>query len=282
MTDLWHYAFVHNALLAGAIVALLAGVVGPFVVTRNMAFAVHASAEVGFTGAAGALLIGLPPQVGLLGAALATAVAIGVLGVRVRERDAAIGTTLAFGLGLGALFLSLYTRYANEAFSLLFGTILGISAQDVVLTAAVAAASLATLAVVYRPLRFASVDPEVAMARGVPVRGLSIVFLVILAFAVAEAVQVVGVLLILTLLITPAAAAERLTPSPGWATAWSAGIALAATLGGIVSALYRPWPVSFFVATYSFAAYLLARWLGPRLEARRRSRQAGSAGTAEG
>lgn len=270
MTDLWQFAFVHNALFAGAIVAVVAGVVGPFVVTRNMAFAVHAAAEVGFTGAAGALLIGISPQIGLLLASLMGAVTIGALGVRVRERDAAIGATLAFALGLGALFLSLYTRYANEAFALLFGTILGISARDVLVSAGIGLIALGLLAVVYRPLRFASLDADVAAARGVPVRALSIVFLVILAFAVTEAVQVVGVLLLLTLLITPAAAAERLTASPGWATVWSIAIALGATLGGIVSALHWPWPVSFFVATYSFAAYLLARWLGPRMGAAQR------------
>jgi len=269
MTTLWHYAFVQDALLAGAIVSVVAGLVGPFVVMRNMSFAVHSVAEVGFTGAAGALLVGVSPTLGMLGFTLVAAVAIGLLGVRVRERDVAIGATLAFALGLGALFLSLYTRYANEAFNLLFGTILGISRQDVVFSATVGLLSLLALAAVYRPLRFASVDPDVAAARGVPVRLLSAVFLVILAFAVAEAVQVVGVLLLLTLLISPAAAAERLTPHPGWATAYSVLIALACTTGGIVCALYQPWPPSFFVSAFSFAAYVSARLVGPALAARR-------------
>ena len=267
---LWHYAFVHNALYAGVIVAVVAGLVGPFVVMRNMSFAVHALAEVGFTGAAGALLVGASAVSGMLGFTFVAAVAIGLLGVRVRERDVAIGATLAFALGLGVLFLSLYTRYATEAFNLLFGTILGISRQDVLFSAAVGAVALVALAAVYRPLRFASVDPDVAAARGVPVGLLSAIFLVILAFAVVEAVQVVGVLLLLTLLISPAAAAERLTPHPGWATAWSVVIALVCTVGGIVLALYKPWPPSFFVSALSFLAYILARLAGPALAARRR------------
>ncbi len=278
MTSLWHYAFVHNALLAGAIVAVVAGLVGPFVVMRNMSFAVHGVAEVGFTGAAGALLIGVAPTTGMLAFTVLAAVAIGLLGVRVRERDVAIGATLAFALGLGVLFLSLYTRYANEAFNLLFGTILGISRQNVEFSAVVGLVTLLALAAVYRPLRFSSVDPDVAAARGVPVRLLSAVFLVILAFAVAEAVQVVGVLLLLTLLISPAAAAELITPHPGRATALSVLIALGCTLGGIVLALYKPWPPSFFISTLSFFVYLLARLLGPRLGARRRSVPDGAVG----
>ena len=273
MTSLWQFGFVHNALLAGAIVALVSGLVGPFVVARNQSFGVHAVAEVGFTGAAGALLVGLPPTVGMLGFCVLAGLAIGLLGVEARERDVAIGATLAFALGLGVLFLSVYTRYANEAFSLLFGTVLGISRQQVIFSAIVGAITLAALAVVYRPLRFASVDPEVAVARGVPVRLLSAVFLVLLAFAVAEAVQVVGILLLLTLLISPAAAANHLTAHPGWATALSVAIAMGCTLGGIVLALYVPWPPSFFIATLSFIAYLGARLAGPALNGRARAAQ---------
>jgi zinc/manganese transport system permease protein len=234
-----------------------------------MGFAVHGLAEVGFTGAAGAVLVGAPPALGVLVAAFATAVAIGVLGVRLRERDIAIGAVLAFGMGLGVLFLTLYTRYATEAFSILFGTILAVSRDDVVRSAVVSAVALAALVVIYRPLRFASVDPEVAAARGVPVRLLSSVFLVILALAVTEAVEVVGVLLILTLLIIPAGAAQRLTSHPTAVTLLSVVIALVVTLGGIACAVYTSWPVSFFVASLSFAIYVCARVGGPRLRARR-------------
>ncbi len=263
MSSLWHYAFVQHALLAGIITAVLAGCIGPIVTARNMSFAVHGLAELGFTGAAGAVLLGAPPMVGVLTATFAAAAAIGVLGVRLRERDIAIGSVLAFGTGLGVLFLSITQRYATEAFSILFGSILAVTTADLIRSLIIGAVAIVVLAVIYRPLRFASVDPEVAEARGVPVRLLSTVFLLLLALAVSEAVQVVGVLLILTLLIVPSAAAQRLTTNPGFAVAYSVGIALVATIGGLACAIYTSLPVSFFVSALSFAAYLLARSVGP-------------------
>lgn len=262
---IWQYAFVHNALFAGAIVAVVSGLVGPFVVMRNMSFAVHGVAELGFTGAAGALLVGLSPSVGLLIFALGASAVMGALGEESRERDVAIGTTLAFGLGLGVLFISLYTGYAQEAFSLLFGTILGISSSDVLLALVVGAVTVVLLLLVYRPLRFASVDPEVAEARGIPLNVMAMIFAAILAFAVVEAVQVVGVLLLLTLVITPAAAAQHLTSHPTRVMFLSVAIALISALGGIVLALYIAWPVSFFVSAISFAAYLGSRLVGAQL-----------------
>lgn len=273
MTSIWHYAFVQHAFLAGAITAVVAGFVGPLVTMRNMSFAVHGLAEVGFTGAAGAVMIGLSPAAGVLTASFSAALAIGVLGVRVRERDVAIGSVLAFGIGLGVLFLSLSTRYATEAFSILFGSILAVSEQDVIRSIAVGMIALLALGVVYRPLRFASVDPDVAEARGVPVRLLSAVFLLILALAVTEAVQIVGALLVLTLLIVPAGAAQRFTSHPTRIVVYSVLIALAATLGGLTSAIYTSWPVSFFVSAFSFAAYVAGHLIGRRpLGARRGSR----------
>lgn len=265
MTSLWHYAFVQQAVQAGAITAILAGFVGPFVTARNMSFSVHGLAEVGFAGAAGAVLLGLPPAAGLLTASFSAALAIGALGVRLRERDIATGSVLAFGVGLGVLFLTLSPRYLTEAYAILFGSILAVSRQDVVRTAVVGVGALAALALVYRPLRFASIDPDVAEARGVPTRLLSIVFLLILALAVSEAVQVVGVLLILTLLIVPPGAAQRLTAHPGLIVAYSVLIALTSVLGGLVCAVYTSWPVSFFVSAFTFAAYLAARLVGPML-----------------
>jgi zinc/manganese transport system permease protein len=257
--SLWHYAFVQHALLAGIITAVLAGIVGTIVTARNMSFAVHGLAEVGFTGAAGAVLVGLSPGVGVLATTFSAALAIGLLGVRLRERDIAIGSVQAFGTGLGVLFLALSTRYATEAFSILFGSILAVTPEDLIRSLAVGAVAIAALAAIYRPLRFASVDPEVAEARGVPVRLLSTLFLLILALTVAEAVQVVGVILIFTLLIVPAAAAQRLTAHPGLAVVYSVIIALTATLAGLVCAIYTSWPVSFFVSAFGFLAYLLAR-----------------------
>jgi zinc/manganese transport system permease protein len=260
------YDFAQNALAAGIVIAVVAGVVSRFVVARGMSFAVHALAELGFTGAAGAVLLGVSPVAGLLVGTTASALLIGLLGVRLRERDTVVGVVMAFGLGLGVLFLTLYPRYATTAFAILFGTITGVSRGEVVLLVSIGAAALLALAVVYRPLTFATVDPEVAEARGVPVRALGVAFLLIMAAAVAEAVQVVGVLLILTLLITPGASAERLTAAPGRATALSVGIALVSVVGGIVLSLAVNLPVSVFVTALSFAAYLLARGVaGPRM-----------------
>jgi zinc/manganese transport system permease protein len=259
------YEFVQNAIAAGIVIAVVSGVVSRFVVARNMSFAVHALSELGFTGAAGFILVRLSPVLGLLAGTAVTAIFIGALGVRARGRDVVVGVVMAFGLGLGVLFITLYKGYANQAFAILFGTITGVSRADVVLLVGIGILTLAALAVVYRPLTFATVDPEVAEARGVPVGALAVAFLLIMAAAVAEAIQVVGVLLILTLLITPGAAAERLTPRPGIATAWSLAIALLCVLGGILLSLVTNAPVSVFVTTLSFACYLVARFiLGPR------------------
>ena len=261
------YEFVQNALVAGVLVAVMAGLVSRFVVARNMSFAVHALAEVGFTGSAGFILIGLSPVLGLLTGSMLTALFIGALGLRIRERDSVVGVIMAFGLGLGVLFITLYPRYSGEAFAiLLIGAITTVSRGDLMLLVAVAAVTIVGLGVMYRPLTFATVDPLVAEARGVPVRLVSILFLLMLAAAVAEAVQIVGVLMILTLLITPGATAERLTAQPGLATVASVGIALLATLGGILLALVTAVPVSFYVTTVAFVCYLAARAGSPLLE----------------
>ncbi|MGD0122494.1 MAG: metal ABC transporter permease [Candidatus Limnocylindrales bacterium] len=279
MSELVHllgYSFVQNMLLAGVLVATVAGLVSRFVVARSMSFAVHALAEVGFTGSVGFLLLGLSPVLGLLSGSFLVALIIGALGLRVRERDAVVGLVMAFGLGVGVLFLSLYGRYATEAMALLFGAITAVSQGDIILMVVVAVVTIAGLAVMYRPLTFATVDPIVAEARGVPVRLLSILFLLLLAAAVAEAVQVVGVLLILTLLITPGATAERLTSHPGLATLASVSVALLATVGGILLALLTGAPVSFYVTAIAFVLYMGARLGAPAL-ARLRSRGANSA-----
>jgi zinc/manganese transport system permease protein len=254
--------FVHTALLAGAVVAVVSGVVGTFVVMRRMSFAVHALSELAFTGAAGALVLGLDPIVGLLAGSLVVGGALGSLGVQSHERDAAIGSVLAFGLGVGVLLLSLYRGYATEATNLLFGSIVGVSDGQLALLSGCGVMVLATVAVLYRPLLFASTDPGMAEARGVPVRLVSVVFLLALAVASAIAVQVVGVLLVLTLLVTPAAAAQRVASNPARAVLLSVTVSLIATLGGILLSLQWNAPVSFFVSAISFAAYLAARLLG--------------------
>jgi zinc/manganese transport system permease protein len=254
--------FVHTALLAGGVAAVVSGAIGIFVVTRGASFAVHAISELGFTGAAGALVIGLNPVVGMIGGSLAVGSVLGVLSLRGRERDSAIGAVLAFGLGVGVLFLSLYQGYATQATNLLFGSIVGVSDRQLLELSIVAAIVLFGVAGLYRPLLFSSVDPEVAEARGVPLRRLSIAIFLLLALTTAEAIQVVGVLLVLTLVITPAAAAQRLTPRPGRALLLSIAIAVVSTEGGILLSLAQPWPTSFFISALSFAAYAGARLYG--------------------
>ena len=251
--------FVHTAMLAGAVVAIVSGAIGVFVVMRGLSFAVHAISELGFTGATGALVLGLSPVVGMIGGSLAVGAALGVLSLRGRERDSAIGAVLAFGLGLGVLFLSLYQGYATAATNILFGSIVGVDDAQLVALAGVAALVLVALAIVYRPLYFAAIDPEVAAARGVPVRALSVAIFLLVALTTAEAIQVVGVLLVLTLVITPAAAAQRLTVRPGLTVLLSIGIALVSTEGGILLSLAKDWPTSFFISAISFAFYVAAR-----------------------
>jgi zinc/manganese transport system permease protein len=260
--ELLHQHFVHTALLAGAVVAVLSGAIGVFVVTRGLSFAVHAISELGFTGAAGALVIGIDPVIGMIGGSLAVGMSLGLLSLRGRERDSAIGAVLAFGLGLGVLFLSLYQGYATEATNLLFGSIVGVDDNQLLVLSLVGVIVVAGLVVLYRPLQFASVDPDVAAARGVPVRALSVGIFLLLALTTAEAIQVVGVLLVLTLVITPAAAAQRLTVRPGLMLALSVAIALLATEGGILLSLAHSWPTSFYISSLSFGTYLLARAYG--------------------
>jgi zinc/manganese transport system permease protein len=258
-TQLLAQHFVHTALWAGAVAAVVSGAIGVFVVARGMSFAVHAISELGFTGAAGALVIGINPVLGILGGSLLVGFVLGLLSLRGRERDSAIGAVLAFGLGLGLLFLSLYQAYATEALNLLFGNIFGVSDTQLRNLVIVGTVVLLGLALLYRPLLFSSVDPEIAAARGVPLRALSVAIFLLLALTTAEAIQVVGVLLVLTLVITPAAAAQRLTGRPALALLVSVAIALVSTEGGILLSLAKSWPPSFFITAISFAFYVAAR-----------------------
>jgi len=253
------------------VVSGLGGAFGGFVVSRGMSFAVHAVSELGFTGAAGALFLGIDPVVGLLAGSLALGAVLGALTVRGRERDAAIGSVLAFGLGVGVLLISQFHGNATAATNLLFGSIVGVNDGQLAVLGGVAVPVLAVLAFAYRPLLFASVDPEGAEARGVSLRLISVLLLLLLALTTAEAIQVVGVLLVLTLVITPAAAATRLTARPMLALALSVAIAFAATEGGILLSLVKSWPTSFFISAISFAVYVAARIVGPARGAARGS-----------
>ncbi|MDQ6772859.1 MAG: metal ABC transporter permease [Candidatus Dormibacteraeota bacterium] len=253
------YPFMVHAFEAGTVVALVAGVIGYFVVLRAAAFAAHALSHIGFAGATGAVVLGVNPIFGLLIFTAGSGAVIGALGHRLRGRDVTIGIVLAWTLGLGVLFISLYTGYATEAYALLFGEILGISASDVLITLAAGVVTLVALAAVYRPLLFTSVDEDLAAARGVPVTALSVLFMVILAVAVTEAVQVVGVLLIFALIVTPAAIAVRFSSRPSVAMALSALLGLAFTWIGLTIAFFSPHPVSFFITSLAFATYLAVR-----------------------
>jgi zinc/manganese transport system permease protein len=263
---LWFYLgqpFAQHALVAGTLVAITSGLIGPFVVTRRMAFAVHGTAELSFTGAAAGLLVAADPVAGALTGSLVVATSIGVLGVRERQRDAAIGIILAFGLGVGVYLLSLYHGFATEATNILFGQIFGVSTGQLLLLLAVAVGVLVAMAVLYRPLFFASVDPEVAEARGVRVGLVGLLFLYVLALTVTEAAQIVGTLLVLSLAITPAAAAQRLSARPSVVTGLSVLFALLACDGGLIASLEsNTVKASVFVTAFSFGIYVLARVTG--------------------
>lgn len=261
---LLRHDFVQQALLAGVLLGLVAGLIGPFIVMRQMSFAVHGSAELSLTGAAFALLAGFEVGIGaLVGSALAAAL-FGILGQRARERDSVIGVVLAFGLGLAVLFIHLYPGRTGTSFALLTGQIVGVGYSGLVMLAVVCALVMVVLGICYRPLLFATVDPDVAAARGVPVRLLGIVFAALVGVVAAQAVQVVGALLVMSLLITPAAAAARVVSRPAAAIVTSVLFAELAAVGGIVLSLAPGVPVSVFVATISFLIYVICWLVGRR------------------
>lgn len=258
--NIWQYDFMRHAFVAGSIVAIVAGVVGYFVVVRRLSFAAHALSHVGFAGAAGAVLVGINPLFGLLAFTSGGGLAMAALGRKAASRDVQIGTVLAFMLGLGVLFINLYEGYAAEAYSLLFGEILGISLTDVYVTLATAILLLVVVGIFYRRLLFASLDEDVAEARGISMLRISMVFMLLIAVATSIAVQVVGVLLIFALMVTPAAIAQRLAKRPGQAIAISVGVALFSTWAGLILSYYLPYPVSFFITSLVFGLYLLVRF----------------------
>jgi zinc/manganese transport system permease protein len=241
-------------------VAVIAGVIGYFVVLRRSSFAAHGLSHAGFTGAAGAVLLGFSPILGLFTFTMGGAVLMSVLGRRAASRDVQIGTVLAFMLGLGVLFISLYKGgYATEAYSILFGEILGISISDVWITLITSIVVLAAFLIMYRPLLFTSLDEEVAEAKGVSVFWIGVAFMLLIAAATSIAVQVVGVLLIFSLMVTPAAVAQRVARRPLQGIVISVGIALFATWFGLFISFYLPYPVSFFITSVTFILYILTR-----------------------
>ena len=253
---------VRNSLYAGAALGLLGGLVGVFVIARDLPFAVHGISEMSFAGAAAALLLGGSVVAGSFAGSVVAAGLIAALGARARERNSVIGVLMPFGLGLGILFLALHEGRSGNKFGLLTGQVVAVDDSRLTLMATTAALVAVVLAVIWRPLMFASVDPDVAAARGLPVGALHWTFMLLLGCTVAVAVQVVGALLVLALLCTPAAAAARVTTSPVLLPLVSSLFALTAMLGGTFLALGTAIPISPYVTTVSFVIYLLARVLG--------------------
>lgn len=284
MQQLFVFHFMHNAYLAGTLVALVAGAAGYFMVLRGQSFAGHTLANVGFAGAAGAALVGLTPAVGLLIACAAAALGLELLagrqGMKAGGDAIAVASILTFCLGLGLLFERLSSHYAAGIYAVLFGAVLGIADGDVRVLALTALPALVVLLVIARPLLFASLDPEVAAARGVPVRALAVMYLLVLAVAVAQAVQVVGVLLIFSLLVTPAAVAQRLTIRPGPGIVLSVLLALLFTWAGLGVAYFTPYPVGFFITSFAFGTYVAVRVLPAGRLLLRRARPASAEGAA--
>jgi zinc/manganese transport system permease protein len=254
--DVLGTTFMRHALIGGSLVAIAAGLLGYFVITRQNAFAAHALAHIGFPGATGAILVGAPITLGLAVFCIGGGLLIGVFGKRVAEREIATGTILALATGLGVLFASLAGANASATTSVLFGNLLAISAQQLVVFGLFTVAVVLALAVVARPLLFASVDPAVAEARGVPVRALGLVFVVLLALTITMAVQVVGTLLLFALVVTPAATALRLTARPARVAAIAVGIALVSVWAGLVLSAMVNLPPSFFVVAVAVAVWL--------------------------
>ena len=252
------YDFMRNAFAAAGTAAVVSSLVGYFLVLRGQTFAGHALGHIGFAGATGAVVIGLAPLWGLVGFTVAAGIGMGLMGDRLSGRDVAIGVVLALALGFGLLFLHYYTAFAAQATALLFGNVLAVDRGMIVTLIALGAVTLAALAAIMRPLIFSSLQPELAEAKGVPVRFVSTAFLAVVALAVAESAQIVGVLLVFALMVGPPATAQRLAGGLWSGMALSAGIALAEAWIGIATAYYTDWPVSFCIALLSALGYFLA------------------------
>jgi zinc/manganese transport system permease protein len=252
---MFQYEFMINAFAAAGVVAVVSGVVGFFLVMRGQTFAGHSLSHIGFAGATGAGLIGLAPIWGLLGFTLAAGIGMGMLGERIHNRDVAIGVVLALALGFGLLFLHYYTSFATQATAILFGNVLAVDRFTIAVLSGLAVVTLIALAAIMRPLVFASLQPELAEAKGVPLRFVSTAFLALVALAVSECAQIVGVLLVFTLMVGPPAAAQNLSGRLWSGLAIAAGLALAEAWLGITVAYYTDWPVSFCIAMLSALAY---------------------------
>jgi len=266
ITTILDYDFMRNAFLATLIVGIVAGAVGYFLVLRGETFAGHALAHVGFPGATGAALIGLSPIAGLSLFTVLAGIGIGVLGSKA-NRDVAIGIVLTLSLGLGLLFLHFYTAYASQATNVLFGNVLGISVQTLWVLAALGIVSLVALGLIARPLLFASLQPELAEARGVPLGRVSTLFMVVVALSTVDAMQIVGVLLVFALMVAPAATAMRITRRVSTGVIASIVLAVAIAWISLVLAYLTDWPTSFWITALGGLGYFavsLPAWFGAR------------------
>jgi zinc/manganese transport system permease protein len=255
---MFEYEFMQNAFAASGMVAVLAGVVGYFLVLRGQTFAGHALSHVGFTGATGAVLVGMSPLWGMIGFTLVAGIGMGALGEKLTGRDVAIGVILTLSLGFGLLFLHFFTAYASQATALLFGNVLGVNHDTLVVLAGLAVVSLGALAIIMRPLLFASLQPELAEAKGVSLRLVSILFLAITALAVAASTQIVGVLLVFALMVGPAAAAQNVATRLSTGVLLSAVFALVQAWLGLTLAYYTDWPTSFWITILAAGVYGLS------------------------
>jgi zinc/manganese transport system permease protein len=252
---MFEYDFMRTAFMAGGVVAVVAGAVGFFLILRNLTFAGHALSHVGFAGATGSVLIGFGALWGLLAFTVVAAVAMGLLGDRLRNRDVAVGIILSLALGLGVLFLYLYTTSATEATAILFGNLLGVSRATFWGLLGLSLATVAGLAAISRPLLYATLAPELAEAKGISLRLVSVLFLAIVAVAVAEAAQVVGVLLVFALMVAPAAASQRLASRLGQGLALAIILAVLETWGGLALAYVTDWPTTFWIVLLGCLVY---------------------------
>ena len=262
---------VQNSIYAGALLGVVGGLIGVFVMMRDLPFAVHGISELSFAGAAAALLLGVNVVIGSTIGSLLAALLIGMLGVRARERNSIIAVLMPFGLGLGILFLALYEGRSANKFGLLTGQIVSVDNEQLGLLAGISVLVVIGLVIMWLPLTFASVDADVATARGLPVTALSVAFMILLGLAVAVSIQVVGALLVMALLVTPAAAAMRVTSSPLLTPLLSVVFAVVSMVGGILLALGGGLPISPFVTTISFLIYVVCRLVGARMPKVRRS-----------
>jgi zinc/manganese transport system permease protein len=253
--DMFAFEFMTNAFVAAGIAAVVSGLVGYFLVLRGQTFAGHALSHIGFAGATGAVLIGVAPIWGLVALTLGAGIVMGALSERISNRDVAIGVILALALGFGLLFLHYYTSFATQASALLFGNVLAVDHTMIATLAVLGSVSLLALAFIMRPLVFATLQPELAEGKGVPVRFVSTAFLAIVALAVSVCAQIVGVLLVFTLMVGPPAAAQRLTTGLWSGLFASAALALGEAWGGLAVAFYTDWPVSFCIACLSALGY---------------------------